>query len=60
MLFGLASEFYKLTDAESELLMQILLGETSRHPRVAGVISITHHSWEVAVTRAREAETLGR
>ena len=59
MLFGLASEFYKLTDAECDLLRSLLLTQTRTHPDIAGIISITHHSWEVAVTRARQAQDEG-
>ncbi len=59
MLFGLASEFYKLTDAECDILRSILLAQTRTHPDVTGIISITHHSWEVAVTRARQAQEDG-
>jgi 4-hydroxy-tetrahydrodipicolinate synthase len=58
-LFGLATEFYKLADAERERMQAILLAETSRSPDVAGVISITDHSWELAVQRARAAEAQG-
>lgn len=58
-LFGLATEFYKLSDAERARMQAILLAETSRAPAVAGVISITDHSWEVAAARARAAEEQG-
>src|SRR5206468_99738 len=58
-LFGLASEFYKLTDADRERLQAIFLAETKRSSVVAGVISITDHSWEVAVQRARAAQEQG-
>lgn len=58
-LFGLATEFYKLTDAERARMQAILLAETTRHPQVAGVVSITDHSWEVAAERARQAEAQG-
>src|SRR5260370_27187316 len=58
-LFGLASEFYKLTDAEREELMQLFLKETRAQPQIAGIISITDHSWELAVERARRAEAMG-
>lgn len=57
-LFGLATEFYKLSDADRARMQAILLNETSRSP-VAGVISITDHSWEVAARRARAAEEQG-
>jgi dihydrodipicolinate synthase/N-acetylneuraminate lyase len=59
MLFGLASEFYKLADGERDRLRHIMLERTRRHPTVAGVISVTDHSWEVAVGRAIEAEEAG-
>jgi 4-hydroxy-tetrahydrodipicolinate synthase len=58
-LFGLATEFYKLTDPERARMQALLLAETSRSDSVAGVISITDHSWEVAVERARAAEAQG-
>ncbi len=58
-LFGLATEFYKLSDAERARMQSILLAETAYHPHVAGVVSITDHSWEVAVGRARQAEAQG-
>ncbi|MGQ0600920.1 MAG: dihydrodipicolinate synthase family protein [Anaerolineales bacterium] len=58
-LFGLATEFYKLTDTERARMQTLMLAETSRHASVAGVISITDHSWEVASRRARLAEEQG-
>jgi 4-hydroxy-tetrahydrodipicolinate synthase len=58
-LFGLATEFYKLSDSDRSLLQELLLAETRRSGSVAGIISITDHSWEVAVRRARDAEAQG-
>lgn len=58
-LFGLATEFYKLTDEEKQRMMQVLLAETAASPHVAGIVSITHHSWETAVQQAQEAEQAG-
>jgi len=58
-LFGLATEFYKLTDREREQMQALLLAETSRSESVAGIISITDHSWEAACHRARTAEEQG-
>ena len=58
-LFGLATEFYKLTDAERARMQALFLAETSTSPQVAGIISITDHSWEVAAERARAAEAQG-
>jgi len=58
-LFGLATEFYKLADSDRARLQKLLLAETSDSQSVAGIISITDHSWEVASQRAREAEAQG-
>jgi len=58
-LFGLVTEFYKLTDRERARLQALLLAETSRAQAVAGIVAITDHSWEVAVGRARAAEVDG-
>ena len=58
-LFGLASEFYKLAEDDRARMQALLLAETSRSESVAGIISITDHSWEVACQRAREAEAQG-
>jgi len=58
-LFGLATEFYKLTDSDRFQLQKLLLAETVHSESVAGIISITDHSWEVASQRARAAEEQG-
>jgi dihydrodipicolinate synthase/N-acetylneuraminate lyase len=58
-LFGLATEFYKLADEDRARMQKLFLDETSHSEAVAGIISITDHSWEVACQRAREAEAQG-
>src|SRR5258706_2820563 len=58
-LFGLATEFYKLADSDRARMQQILLNAPRQSTSVAGIISITDHSWEVASQRAREAEAQG-
>ena len=58
-LFGLATEFYKLADNDRARMQTLLLVETSHSNSVAGIISITDHSWEVASQRARDAEAQG-
>lgn len=58
-LFGLATEFYKLSETERTRMQTLLLAETSRSDSVAGLISITDHSWEVAIPRAQAAESAG-
>jgi dihydrodipicolinate synthase/N-acetylneuraminate lyase len=55
MLFGFASEFYKLTDEERTQLRRALLQETRGRDEVTVIISITDHATEVAVRNAREA-----
>ncbi|MEO6964895.1 MAG: dihydrodipicolinate synthase family protein [Acidobacteriaceae bacterium] len=56
-MFGLASEYYKLTDEERCILTSTLI-RTARD-RVPTIVSITHHSTEVAVREAIEAEQSG-
>ena len=58
-LFGLATEFYKLAESDRARMQSLLLAETSRSESVAGIISITDHSWEVACLRAHAAEEQG-
>src|SRR5215510_13372391 len=58
-LFGLATEFYKLDDNERARMQTLLLAETSHSESVAGIISITDHSWEVASQHAHHAEAQG-
>jgi len=58
-LFGLATEFYKLTDYDRVQMQTLFLAETCQSESVAGIISITDHSWEVASQRARDAEAQG-
>jgi len=58
-LFGLATEFYKLADSDRIRMQTHLLTETSQSESVAGIISITDHSWEVASQHARTAEAQG-
>jgi dihydrodipicolinate synthase/N-acetylneuraminate lyase len=58
-LFGLATEFYKLADDDRARMQMLMLAETTHSESVAGIISITDHSWEVACQRAREAEAQG-
>lgn len=58
-LFGLATEFYKLADAEKARMQTLLLTETTASENTWGLISITDHSWELAVNRAKAAEAEG-
>jgi 4-hydroxy-tetrahydrodipicolinate synthase len=56
-MFGMASEYVKLSDAEKACLTQILVGQTAK--RVPVVVSITHHSLEVARKEAAAAMRAG-
>ncbi|CAN5269243.1 dihydrodipicolinate synthase family protein [soil metagenome] len=57
---GFASEFYKLTDAERDSLVTVLIDETRDAPApVTAVISIPDHATSVAVDRARRAVEAG-
>ena len=56
-MFGLASEYYKLTDNERRTLTSAVI-KTARD-RVPVIISITHHCTEIAIRQAIEAEQSG-
>ena len=56
-LFGLAGEYYKLSDDERRALRGIFLARTQG--RLARIVSVTEHSVEVACKRAREAAEAG-
>jgi 2-keto-3-deoxy-L-arabinonate dehydratase len=56
-MFGLASEYYKLTDHErADLLHRLVRVAGSRTPIV---VSVSHHATEVAMRQAREAQDAG-
>ena len=56
-MFGLASEFYKLSDADRETLIEAAFD--ARTPDQTSIVSVTAHSHEVAVKQARRAEEAG-
>lgn len=56
-LFGLASEYAKLADGEKLLLIRALVDQAS--VRVPVIISITHHSLDIAKQEAAAAARLG-
>ncbi len=55
-MFGLASEFYKLGDYDREILIERAF--EAQAPDQTTIVSVTAHSWEVAVKQARRAEAL--
>lgn len=56
-LFGVASEFPKLTDREKSELVEIYLDKP--HKEIYKAISITDHSTEVAIKKAQEYQAKG-
>jgi dihydrodipicolinate synthase/N-acetylneuraminate lyase len=56
-MFGLASEFYKLSDADRETLIEAAFD--ARAPDQTAIVSVTAHSHEVAVKQAGRAEEAG-
>jgi len=57
-LFGIAGEFYKLTDDERRKMVGVTI-QVCRETGCPSIISVTDHATEVAVERAREWEALG-
>lgn len=57
-LFGIAGEYYKLSDGESRRMTRIVADEC-RAGGVPSIVSVTQHATELAVRRAREAEEAG-
>ncbi|NQX67226.1 dihydrodipicolinate synthase family protein [Paenibacillus alba] len=57
-MFGIASEFYKFTDYERKDLAAIFVDEL-QGTGVRSVLSVTDHSTEIAVKRAKEYEAIG-
>ena len=56
-MFGLASEYYKLSDEERRTLTSVLV-RTTRN-RVPVILAVNHHCTELAVRQAVEAEKAG-
>lgn len=57
-LFGLASEFYKLTDAERRRILDVAI-DACEATAVETVVSVSSHATRVAEARARRAEAAG-
>ncbi|MDR1826809.1 MAG: dihydrodipicolinate synthase family protein [Methylobacteriaceae bacterium] len=57
-LFGIASEFHKLTDREKEEMAERFIAVVKPSPAFS-MLSVTDHSTEVAVRRARHYQALG-
>ncbi|MBE7037344.1 MAG: dihydrodipicolinate synthase family protein [Ruminococcaceae bacterium] len=57
-LFGIAGEYYKLTDTEREKMVEVCVNAT-KEAKGKLIISVTDHSTEVAVKRAKYFEKMG-
>lgn len=57
-LFGIAGEYYKLSDDEMKEMIALTVKEC-RAARIPSIISITQHATELAVKQARYTETAG-
>ena len=59
LLFGLASEFHKLSDAERDTLVAALVERTADRPGFSAICSVTDHATHLAVERARRYVAAG-
>ena len=57
-LFGIAGEYYKLTDREQEKMAAVVI-ETAGEYKIPAILSVTQHATEVAVKQAQYYEALG-
>lgn len=57
-LFGIAGEYYKLTDEERERMVEVTVAAAHKHNGKV-IISVTDHATEVAVRRAAYFEAAG-
>ncbi|WP_078429225.1 dihydrodipicolinate synthase family protein [Alkalihalobacterium alkalinitrilicum] len=56
-MFGIASEFHKLSDCEKDKMVEIAI--KCLESKKTLIISITDQSWEVAIKRAKRVEAVG-
>ena len=57
-LFGIAGEYYKLSDDEREKMAQVTI-KAAKEVGGKTIISVTDHSTEIAVKRAKQFEEMG-
>ena len=57
-LFGIAGEYYKLNDEESEKMVRVVV-DTCHEVGMPSIISVTQHATEVAVKRAKFYQDCG-
>lgn len=57
-LFGIAGEYYKLSDAEQDMMAELTADECRKHS-VPSIMSVTKHSTICAVEQAKKLEAVG-
>ncbi len=57
-MFGIASEYYKLTDAESDHISELMVMECQK-ANVPSILSVTQHATHAAIERAKHLEAQG-
>jgi len=57
-LFGIAGEYYKLSDAEAEQMVRVVV-DACKKKGIPSIISVTQHATEVAVKRAKYYQDCG-
>lgn len=57
-LFGIAGEYYKLSDEEAERMLRVVV-EACHKKGIPSIVSVTQHATEVAVKRARFYQDCG-
>ena len=57
-LFGIAGEYYKLTESEMEKMIRVVV-DSCHEKGMPSVISVTNHATEVAVKRAKQYQDWG-
>ena len=57
-LFGIAGEYYKLTEAEMDRMVRIVV-DACHEKGIPSIVSVTQHATEVAVRRAKQYQDWG-
>ena len=57
-LFGIAGEYYKLSEAESDQMVHVVV-DACHKKGIPSIVSVTQHATEVAVKRARQYQEWG-
>ncbi len=57
-LFGIAGEYYKLSEYESDSMAQIVI-DACKKAGIASIVSVTQHATEIAVMKAKQYQEMG-